>query len=135
MAAKKPLVRARDVMNPEIQYIDGMANVVEAAEIMRKEKVTSLVVEKRTPDDAWGLVVAHDMVAGVVIAGKRPQNVHVYEIMTKPIITVPADMDIRYVAKLMNQTGIRRTPVEEGGKLIGIVTQSDLIMKGNLFSN
>lgn len=133
MMSKKPLVRARDVMNPVIHFIDGMANVTEAAELMRKEKITSLIVEKRTPDDAWGLVVAHDMVAGVIICAKRPEDVHVYEIMTKPIITVPADMAVRYVAKLMNQTGIRRTPVEEQGELIGIVTQSDLIMKGNLF--
>ncbi len=128
-----PIVRVKDVMRDAIHYIDGIATVKEAAEKMREENVTTLIVQKRTVDDAWGLVVAQDMVRGVLIADKRPETVHVYEVMSKPIITVTSDMDIRYVARLMNKVGIRRVPVEDCGELVGIVIQSDLILKSNLF--
>jgi CBS domain-containing protein len=53
--------------------------------------------------------------------------------MTKPVITVPADMDIRYVARLIHRAGIRRAPVEDGGKLIGMISLSSLILDNELF--
>jgi CBS domain-containing protein len=128
-----PIVRAKDIMDTTIHYIDGIATVKEAAEVMRKEKVTTLIVQKRTVDDAWGLIAAQDMIRGVIIADKRAEIVHVYEIMSKPIITVTSEMDIRYVAQLMNRVGIRRAPVEDCGELVGIVSHADLILKSNLF--
>lgn len=132
-ATRKPFVRAKDVMDTAIHYIDGIATVSEAAAIMRKESTTTLIVEKRNGDDAWGLVVAQDIIRAEVVADKKPGSAHVYEIMSKPVVTVPADMDLRYVSRLMIRFGIRRTPVEEGGKLVGIVGQEDLLMKCNLF--
>lgn len=127
------IVRARDVMNEKIHFIDGMASVKEAAEVMRKENTTTLIVQKRSVDDAWGMVCSQDMIKGVTIADKKPEIVHVYEIMSKPIVTVPADMDIRYVARLMHRIGIRRAPVEDRGDLVGLITQADLILRSNLF--
>ncbi len=50
-----------------------------------------------------------------------------------PIITVPADMDIRYVARLIYKVGIRRAPVEDGGELIGMISLSSLILDNELF--
>jgi CBS domain-containing protein len=130
-----PLVRARDIMNPVIHYIDGMATVAEAAQKMRQENTTSLIVQKRGVDDAWGIVVSQDIIRGVLIEGKRADIVNVYEIMAKPIVTAPSDMDIRYVARLMNRVGVRRMPVEECGELVGLITQADLILKSNLFGD
>ncbi|MBM9605664.1 CBS domain-containing protein [Desulfopila inferna] len=129
------IVRARDIMNTTIHYIDGMATVSEAAQMMRKEKTTSLIVQKRGPDDAWGLIVSQDIIRGVLIEGKKADIVNVYEIMAKPLITTPAEMDIRYVARLMNRVGVRRMPVEESGKLVGMITQADLILKSSLFGD
>ncbi len=128
-----PVVRAKDIMSTAVMYIDGMATVKEAAELMKKEGVTTLIVEKRNDDDAWGMVVSQDLIRGVLIADKMADTVHVYEVMSKPIITVHSDMDIRYVARLMNRVGVRRAPVEDCGKLIGIITQADLVLKSNLF--
>ncbi len=127
------IVRARDVMHKSIVSIDGMATAREAAAKMRAEKVTSLLVNKRNEDDAWGIVVVQDFVKGVLISGRSPSEVNIYEIMTKPVITVPADMDIRYVARLIYQAGIRRAPVEEGGKIVGMISLSSLILDNELF--
>ena len=127
------IIRARDVMNKEIVSIDGMATVREAAAIMRSEKVYSLLVKKRHADDAWGILVYQDFIKGVLLPGRSPDDVHVYEIMTKPVITVPADMDIRYVVRLLYQVGIRRAPVEDGGELAGMISLSSLILDNKLF--
>jgi CBS domain-containing protein len=53
--------------------------------------------------------------------------------MTKPVITVPADMDVRYVARLLHRAGIRRSPVEEGGELVGMISLSSLVLENELF--
>lgn len=127
------IVRARDVMHKGIVSIDGMATAREAAAKMRSEKVSSLLVKKRHRDDAWGIVVVQDFITGVIIPGRSPVEVNVYEIMTKPVITVPAGMDIRYVARLIYRAGIRRAPVEDGGELIGMISLSSLILDNELF--
>lgn len=127
------IIRARDVMYKGIVSIDGMATAREAVAKMRSEKVSSLLVEKRHIDDAWGIVVVQDFIKGVIIPGRSPSEVNVYEIMTKPIITVPADMDIRYVARLIHRAGIRRAPVEDGRELIGMISLSSLILDNKLF--
>lgn len=127
------IIRARDVMHKGIVSIDGMATAKEAAAKMRFEKVASLLVNKRHSDDTWGIVVVQDFLKGVILPGRSPEEVNVYEIMTKPVITVPADMGIRYVARLLYRAGIRRAPVDEGGKLIGVISLSSLILDNELF--
>ena len=127
------IIRARDVMQRQIVSIDGMATVREAAAEMRSKKVYSLLVKKRHVDDAWGILVFKDFIKGVIIPGRSPGDVNVYEIMTKPVITVPADMDIRYVVRLITNAGIRRAPVEEGGELIGMISLASLIIDNELF--
>ena len=127
------IIRARDVMHKGIVSIDGMATAQEAVAKMRSERVSSLLVKKRHTDDAWGIVVVQDFIKGVIIPGRSPAEVNLYEIMTKPIITVPADMDIRYVARLIYRAGIRRAPVEDGGELIGMISLSSLILDNELF--
>jgi signal-transduction protein with cAMP-binding, CBS, and nucleotidyltransferase domain len=129
----KSIVRARDVMHKGIISIDGMATAKEAASKMRADKVTSLLVNKRHADDAWGIVAVLDFIKKVIIPGRSSSDVHVYEIMTKPIITVPADMDIRYVARMIYRAGIRRTAVEDEGELIGMIALSSLILENELF--
>ncbi|MBU8910890.1 MAG: CBS domain-containing protein [Desulfobacterales bacterium] len=127
------IVRARDVMDKQVLSIDGMATAREAANKMRSEKVYSLLVKKRHADDAWGILVYQDFIKGVTIPDRSPDDVHVYEIMTKPTITVPADMDIRYVARLLYRAGIRRAPVEDKGEIVGMISLASLILDNHLF--
>lgn len=127
------IIRARDAMRKGIVSIDGMATAKEAAAKMRSEKVSCLLVKKRYADDAWGILVVQDFIKGVIMKGLSSEEVHVYELMTKPIITVPADMDIRYVARLIYRAGIRRASVEDGGKLVGMISLSALILDNDFF--
>lgn len=131
--SEKKIVRARDVMLQQVPTIDGMATAHEAAAMMREAQASSLLVDKRNPDDAWGLVSIQDLITEVLIPGKDANMVNVYEIMTKPIFTVPADMDIRYVARLLHRVNMRRAPVEENGELVGMVTLTSLVLDHDLF--
>lgn len=130
---KNVIIKAKDVVKEGVVTIDGMANAQEAAALMRSKKTRYLLVQKRHADDAWGMVVIQDFIKGVLVAGRSPGEVNIYEIMTKPVITVPADMDIRYVARLLFRAGIRRAPVEENGELIGMISLSSLILDNELF--
>lgn len=132
-AEKHSIIRASDVMRRGIIAIDGLATVKEAAEKMRAEKIACLLVEKRNADDAWGIVVIQDLIRGVIIPGRPSTDVNVFEVMTKPVITVPADMDIRYVARLLHRLRLQRMPVEEKGELIGMVSLTNLILNESLF--
>ena len=127
------VIKARDVMHRGVVSIDGMATAREAAAKMRGEKVASLMVTKRNEDDAWGILVVQDLVRGVILKGRSPVEVNVYEIMTKPVITVPGDMDIKYVARMLYRAGIRRAPVEDCGELIGMISLDSLILENELF--
>ena len=133
MNTKRSFQSARDVMTKKVIFIDGMATAKEAVEIMRSEKIEALIVKKRNSQDAYGIVSVRDFIKGVIIPDKTSDQVNVFEIMTKPAISVPADMDVRYVASLLIKVGLRMAPVEENGEYIGMVSLSDLILNNVLF--
>ena len=128
----KPILRARDVMHTEVLSIDGMASAKEAAARMRSTRATELLVAKRNEDDAWGIVTIMDLVNDVIVPGRDPEHVFVYEIMTKPVITVPAQMDIRYAIRLMQRIGVRRAPVEDKDEIVGMITLSGLVLGNDI---
>ncbi len=133
MNEAKKYQSAKDVMSKKVILIDGMATAKEAVEIMRKEKVGALIVKKRHQQDAYGIVNIHDFIKGVILQDKTSEEVNVFEIMTKPVISVPANMDAKYVASLLTNVGIRMAPVEENGEYIGMISLSDLILENLLF--
>lgn len=126
------IIRVQDVMLKEVLSIDGMATAKEAAAMMRKSGVSELLVSKRDEDDAWGIVTVMDIIKDVLVAERDAETVFVYEIMTKPVITLPAQMDIRYAIRLLDRVGIRRAPVDDQGDLVGMVTLFSVIMKADI---
>ena len=129
MKAKPAIVQTKDVMRRNVVTIDGMATVREAIAKMRSKNVTALIVNKRDPSDAWGIVTVTDLVREIIAPGRPPHDTNVYEIMTKPVITVPPDMDIRYVARFLYRVGMSRAPVEAQGELLGMISLSDLVLR------
>ena len=133
MDTKRSFQSAKNVMTKKVFFVDGMATAKEAVDIMRSEKAKALIVKKRHPQDAYGIVVVQDFIKGVIIPDKSSEEVNVFEIMSKPAISVPANMDIRYVANLLIKMGLWMAPVEENGEYIGMLSLSDLILDNILF--
>ena len=118
--------KAQDVMTTNVAYIDGTASAADAVRLMREKGVSSLVVNRRSQDDAWAIVTRKDVVNKVVDPGKDPADVCVYEIMTKPLVMVSPGLALKYCARLMHQAGVRRAPVFDGKEIVGILSNTDI---------
>ncbi len=119
-------LKVSDVMHKDVVTIDGSATVSEAVALMRKRRVSSLLVNRRTHDDAWGMLVRKDVVSKVIDPSKDPDKVKVFEIMTKPVVMVSPSLALKYCARLMNQAGLRRAPVFDGKNVVGIISNTDI---------
>jgi signal-transduction protein with cAMP-binding, CBS, and nucleotidyltransferase domain len=132
--SKKDIVRVREVMKTNFDMVDGMSTVKDALDQMKHVDTKTLIVNKRHEDDEYGLVVIADIAREVLARDRAPDRVNIYEIMAKPVITVDPDMDIRYCARLFGRFELSRAPVEKDRQVIGIVSMTDLVLKG-LFRN
>jgi CBS domain-containing protein len=118
--------KARDVMTKEFVCIDGTATVAHAVRLMSEKEVSSLFVNRRSQDDAWGIVTRKDVVNKVISPGKNLNYVKVFEIMSKPLITVSPGLALKYCSRLFDSAGIRRAPVFDGKEIIGILSNTDI---------
>ena len=120
--------RVNEVMVTNLHAIDGLATVEEALRAMRRHGVSSLVVTRRNADDEVGLLEVSG-VADMVAASRPIARANVYEAMTKPVVTLPPDMLVRYAVRLLRQHGLSRAVVvDEKRDAVGMVTLRDLIL-------
>lgn len=115
------------VMVPAPKVVDGLATVAEAIALMRRDRISSLVIDKRHEGDEYGLVVVHDIAGKVIAEDRAPERTNVYEIMSKPVLTVDTGMDIKYAIRLLNRFALSRALVTDDGELVGIVTLKDMV--------
>ncbi len=128
--SSRPLIRVRDVMKPHYDLVDGMATVASALEAMRHVDTKTLIVKRRSENDELGIVVLSDIAREVLAKDRAPHRVNIYEIMVKPALTVDPAMDIRYCARLFDRFSLTRAPVVKGQEIMGVVSLTDLVMKG-----
>ncbi|MBN2251207.1 MAG: CBS domain-containing protein [Candidatus Altiarchaeota archaeon] len=115
-----------EVMTRGVISISEDSTVEEAMKMMVERHVSSLIVAKKSEADIDGIVTRKDVINKVIGHGKNPKNVKVSEIMTKPLMTVTKKMDVMHVSRLMARTEVRRFPVRECDKIVGIVSNSDI---------
>jgi len=124
------VIRVRDVMKSTVDVVDGMMTVTEALNSMKYPDTRTLIVDKRHDDDEYGVVMFRDMAKKVLARDHSPNRVNIYEIMSKPVISVHPDMDVRYCTRLFDRFGLSRAPVLENQKIIGLVSYTDIVLKG-----
>lgn len=130
LAEPRDLVRVGDVMSPTVRTIALTASVAEALEAMRDAGVSSLVVERRDDDDEFGLIVVTDIAREVVAKDRAAERVNVYEVMSKPVLTVPVDMQSKYAVRLLVRFNLSRALVVDATRSpVGIVTLRDLVLR------
>ncbi|MFC1786996.1 cyclic nucleotide-binding/CBS domain-containing protein [Halobacteriota archaeon] len=96
-----------------------------AGEMMLKQKVGSLIVTEK--GEPAGIVTERDFVLNIISKDLKPSSVTLKDIMTQPLITIEPNESVSDAARKMVKLGIRRLPVIENGKLVGIVTDTDMI--------
>jgi len=125
----QPVLRVSDVMGTELHTIDGLATAAEAMALMKQLQISSLVVNRRHDHDELGVVTVSDLARDVITHDRAPERVNVYEIMSKPALTVRSGMLARYAVRLLVQFGVSRALViDDDGNPLGLVTLRDLVL-------
>ena len=114
------------VMKSPVVCIEGDKLVAEALHLMQEHGVSSVLVTPTAPGGPEGIMTKRDIISKVVSQGKDPQTLQVQDVMTLGLITVPPDCPLRDAVALMMEKGIRRVLVIRGGKIIGIVSDTDV---------
>ena len=125
-------MKAQDLMHKGAETISGSATASEALKKMQQRKVSSLLVERRDGGDAWGIVTKKDIVTKVIDPGPSRRNLSatkVYEIASKPLVTVSPGLAIKYCVRLMCKAGVTRAPVFDGKDVVGILSFTDVFNK------
>ncbi len=128
--SEHPYITVSEVMNPKVHTIAAKATVREAIDMMREQNVSSLVVERRNERDEFGLLTVTDIARDVIAENASPDRVNVYEIMSKPVLTVAAEMDIRYAVRLLVRFSLSRAVViDHDRRPVGLVTLRDMVLR------
>lgn len=123
------LKRVRDVMHARYCRVDGVMTVDQAIGLMKRERADALLVERQGPDDEHGLVLLTDIARHVLARGRAPERVNLFEIMSKPVLSVRADMQLRYCARLFQRFALSIAPVvDSSGDIVGMVDCRGLVL-------
>lgn len=114
-----------DVMVEDVVTISADATVLQAAKLMNKNEIGCLIVLRR--ERAVGIVTERDLLKRIVSESRDPMKTKVRQIMTKPLIAGEPEMDVEDATRLMFDNKIKKLPVLEDGKLVGLVTLTDLV--------
>lgn len=114
------------IMKSPVVSIEANKSVAEAIHQMQEKGISSLMVTPATPGEPEGMMTKRDIISKVVSHGKDPKTLNVQDVMTTSLIAVPPDYPLADAARLMSEKGIRRVLVRQGGKIIGIVSDTDI---------
>lgn len=119
------------LMTRDVVTVEGSTTVAQAIQLMKKYNTTSIIIKPRNEDDTFGIVSEKDILEKVIDPGedihRDPWNTQVYEVMSKPVISVYPTMRVKYALRLMKRVKIRRLAVMEGDKLVGVLSETDIL--------
>ena len=127
---KRKVIRVSEVMKTEVDIVDGMMTVSEALKSLKYPETHTMIVDKRHEDDEYGVVMFRDIALQVLAPNLSPDRISIYEIMSKPVVAVDPQMDIRYCTRLFDNFGLSRAPVIDNDTIVGLVDYSDMVLKG-----
>lgn len=127
--SNKVVVKAAKAMTQDFIQLDGMQTVQDAINAMKEHNVEVIIVNKRDQHDAYGIVLLSDIAKRVLAKDKSPERINIYEIMSKPVVSVPPEMDVRYCARLFDSFGLSYAPVIEAEEILGLIGYKELILE------
>jgi CBS domain-containing protein len=126
-------IPVRDIMTRPVITAYAELDILSAAKKMGSANVGSLIiVSDKKPT---GILTERDLVKKVLAQGTDPRSLKVAEIMSSPLVSIEPDASLREAASLMLRSGVKRLPVIIQGKLVGIITDTDLVSGSSLGLN
>ena len=123
------MTTARDIMTAGADHLDSSATVLDAAKKLASEDYGALPI--CDGDKLQGMITDRDIVVKVLAEGKDPATTKVIDLVQGEVITIGADDPVEEVSRTMSQYQVRRLPVIDGDKLVGMVAQADLARSGD----
>lgn len=117
----------RDVMTPDPVTLKAQAPVVEAAKKMKERDIGAVIV--LDGDEVCGVVTDRDLVVRVIADGRDPSGVRLHDVCSRELASVSPDDDLTRAGKLMRERAVRRLPVVENGRPVGILSMGDLAVE------
>ena len=121
------MVKVKEIMKDYVITVDPDVNISDAAKIMTNNRVGSLVVMNEGKPVG---IVTDDDIVGVIARGKNPKEVKIKDLprTRNKFFTASPDEDIIKVTKMMIKNGIKRVPVVKNNKLMGIVSDKEILL-------
>lgn len=120
---------AKDLMRSDVKRISKNKTLPEAVALMGDFRVSSLIVEPENENDACGIITRKDVVEVLFSERVGWKSFLVEAVMSKPAITANANLSIVNCQQLMRMVGVRRLPIVDGDKVVGILSNTDIFMK------
>jgi CBS domain-containing protein len=113
-----------DVMVKEVVTIDENVTVKEAVDVMDKFDIGCVIALRK--GKAIGILTERDILKRIVAAGKEAKGIKVMEVMTSPLVVAEPGMELEEAVKLMFHMKIKKLPVVDGKKIVGLVSLTDI---------
>lgn len=121
---KKVLVE--DVMKTNVTTIKAHATLKEALQLMKQKGLKSLVVDKNSPSDAYGIITNSQILETILVEEGDIELLNVFDVYKKPAFFVSSKIDVKYAAKTMLEHNIKRVVVTDNNELKGVLSITDL---------
>jgi CBS domain-containing protein len=115
------------IMMPNFKKIDGVTRVAEALKMMKEENLNAMLIEPRDESDVYGILTLKDIARKVASQRRKLHETHVYEIMSKPVLSVPASMPVPYAARLLTNFDVSYAMVIESNQVVGMVSLNGIV--------
>ena len=119
--------KVRDVMMSNFTKVDGIAKVSDILNMMKNERINAVLVEPRDENDVYGIMTLKDIARKVIGENRNLHETHVYEIMTKPVLSITSDMPIPYAARFLTNFNVSYAMVIESNDVIGMVSLNGMV--------
>ena len=120
--------RVKDWMVDLVVFVDPDSTIQHALEVMRRRYIHSLIVNKTSDSPDFGIITSTDISDKIIAQERMPSQTRVKDIMTSPLITIPADWTLKECAIKMRENKIHHLPVvNEEGELVGMISDTDFL--------
>ena len=119
--------RGGDVMMSNFTKVDGIMKVSDALHMMRTRKINAVLVEPRDESDVFGIMTLKDIARKVIAQRRKLHEAHVYEIMSKPVLSVTSDMPIPFAARFLTNFDVSYAMVFKDNTVTGMVSLNGMV--------
>jgi len=117
----------RHVMMPNFKKLEGVTKVYDALAMMKEEGINAVVIQPRNEKDVYGIMTLKDIARKVIGERRKLHETHVYEIMSKPVLSVQADMPVPYAARFLTNFDVSYATVMEDSAIVGLVSLNGMV--------